>query len=229
MVLPHQYCNEDMKTKRFTVIISIVCCTVIVFGCMMLGASASISTEPTVKEDIAIAQYANEAALRNELLSEQSISDVITTITFSKYISFEELNDFVQKYDVDISQLQLRGIAETGERISIFTLTELGLAKTEELLKTQAAEMKCEIIGITGMYAYVDSVYLQEIIDDVYVYLVDTSGDQFSLNNTATTCSERNASSANGERVGFPPPLTWALEDMGILTFDKRSPMNGGS
>lgn len=139
----------------------------------------------------------------------------MTTITFSEYLSFDELEEYVEQYNITVVQLQLRGLVEDGTRVTIFTRTDIGFEETENLIIDSARNEDYTIIGITGMYALEDSNKLSDVVTDSKTYLADTSGDScFSQNQAAN--SVRQAASASQEGA-FPRPLTWDLENLGLL------------
>lgn len=164
---------------------------------------------------------------KNDIIKNCRLEDVITTITFSRYLTFSEFEKLVQDYDVQIVQLQLRGLTDDGDRVSIFTRTDKGLVQTEKIVKLKAVD-EFELTGITGVYALVDSGRIAELEQDARVYLVDTSGDYYfelaedaqtlNLNESAIVDSTyRNGLAGSSIGKMFPKSVTWQLEDLGLL------------
>lgn len=153
----------------------------------------------------------------NEAMLDAGLDDVITTITFSEYLSFEELNQYLNSYGLQAERLFLRGVEDDGTRVTVFTKTYLGMDKTEEIAKEDAESLGYELVGATAVYAFVDSEQLSNICQDSRTYLADTSGDLYSPQNQSLSGYERNGENIEDNYDMFPQPLTWELEDTGIL------------
>ena len=153
----------------------------------------------------------------NKVMLEAGLEDVITTITFSEYLSFEELNQYLDSYDLQAERLFLRGVNDDGTRVTVFTKTYLGMDKTEEMAKEDAESLGYELVGITAAYVFADSEQLSGICQDSRTYLADTSGDLYSSQNQLLSGYERNGENVEDNYGMFPQPLTWDLENAGIL------------
>lgn len=149
--------------------------------------------------------------------SDDSVTEdaLMATITFNNYLSFDEFARFMDENPVTIAQLQLRGVAPGGERVSIFTRTDKGLAETEQLLLEQASNEGFSVVGITSVYALVDEDQLNEIDQDRHTYTIDVAVDEYD--STVQLCNGGKTANC-GLNGGFPKPLTWEMEDAGILS-----------
>ncbi len=125
-----------------------------------------------------------------------------------RYMSFEEFAEYIATYDIDVVQLQLRGLTTNGERVSIFSRTDMGLDETKRILNEQASKGGYTIIGITGINAVFSPSVFSAVQEDSHTYFVDT-GSELQL--TQDTADSANAAGA------FPQSLTWQLEDIGLL------------
>lgn len=165
-----------------------------------------------------LSKYSDLIKSKNEELCRYELKDIITTITFSEYLSFEKLEKYVDQYSVDAVLLQLRAVDCDGNIMTIYTRTDMGLKETERFLKDQAQHDMYSIIGITSLYSLVDSERLKELESDPFTYLADTSGDNVFWGKTRT----RNLIATN--KLGlidyFPHSLAWDLETLNIINTD---------
>ena len=164
--------------------------------------------------------YANTIEAQNAVLTsmDQGLDNIATVITFAQYLTFDEFQQFVDTYDITISQLQLRGFWEDGTRVSVFSRTDAGLTAVEAMIIEEANSAGFTLAGITGVNAYVDSDQLAAIAADELVYLADTSGDlnvQAAL--AAPSLQQNGTNTATVSGAGFPKSLTWELEDLGLM------------
>ena len=153
----------------------------------------------------------------NKVMMDAELDDIITTITFSEYLSFEELNQYLDSYDLQAERLFLRGVNDDGTRVTVFTKTYLGMDKTEKMANEDAESLSYELVGVTAAYVFADSEQLSSICQDSRTYLADTSGDLYSSQNQLLTGYERNGKNIEDNYDMFPQPLTWDLENAGIL------------
>lgn len=157
----------------------------------------------------------------NTELESLNVQDIASTITFSDYLDFAAFQDYIQTYEVEIVQLQLRALSESGDRLTIFTKTSAGLDQTYDFLYEQAETDGFTIVGVTGLYALVDSKHLSAIAEDPATFLIDTTGDEyFTQNLSVANVTERDEEEI-GRSVSFPRTLTWELEDAGVLRHNK--------
>ena len=181
-------------------IVALLLCPTILFGSFASADSTSPIIQPLNNINHTIDQTV------------ESSSHIAATITFSQYLSFDELQTYISNYDVELQQIQLRGIMEDGTRVTIATLTDKGMEYTENLMYTQAAEQNFNLVGITDVYAYISPNQIDELSNDNLTYLVDTSGND-SGNGITAVNDESGATSSSV----FPKSLTWELEELGLL------------
>ena len=175
------------------------------------------SVEAYVQSVESVTTYKEQIENGNEALASENINDIITTITYSSPATFDEVAYFAQNYDIRIVQIQARGIAPDGTRITIFSRTDKGFEETEDLLLEQAQADGYELIGVIGIHAMVNSNMLIALQSDSLTYLADTTGDGFFIGATDSSSIERN--NLNEVNVGklFPQSLYWDLEELGII------------
>lgn len=168
----------------------------------------------------AIAEVSSQIELaenNNNTLAKTDLTDIVTTITFSDYITFEEFAKYSEDYELEIAQLQLRGYAADGTRVTMFTKTTKGLAETERLIEELAQHDNTTLTGITSAFAYVDANNLTALTRDELTFLADTTGDAYAPNNASIASIQRNSSLDGAFTAEFPQPMTWQLEDLGVL------------
>lgn len=170
------------------------------------------------KTEAGLSAYVNVINDINDLLGNKQLKDVITTITFSEYLEFESLQNYIENYGIDARQLQLRAITDDGTILTVFTRTDRGLQETESILNKQAEDGNYTLVGITAMNALVDGNNLKSISADTRTYLADTTGDMAFLGcNSDSNGDVRNSSIPSTTGGRFPHSLTWDLEELGIL------------
>ena len=204
--------------------LSIILAICLALSLMISIANAQHNTTPSDKTDVLQVQdiktsdqldsyVAKVKSYNSNQMGSRNISDELaTTITFSKYLTFNELEKYAREYALTIKQVQVRGIEEDGTRITVFALANTDLSNVEANVLEEAATNNFEIVGITDIYAYVNSNNLMSISDDMLTYLADTSG-----NNMLSSANINNVMSANTDSKIFPKSLTWELEDLEIL------------
>lgn len=180
-------------------------------------ASGRVLRRKTIHDTVLLSEYVEKIANDNAVLAEENLNDIITTITFSDYLTFEELEDYTESYNIEIVQLQLRGLMDDGTRVSIFTKTDLGLEETERLIREEALELDYQLVGATSIFALTNSSQLEQLSEDDRTYLADTSGDLYSPQNRMQVGAVRNNIEENNSTNLFPQPITWNLENLGLL------------
>lgn len=183
----------------------------------ILGATALAASTGNAAAEAALLSYVDTTVTQSADLAAANLDDIITTITFSQYLSFDEFEAYVTAYNIDVAQLQLRGLMEDGTRVSIFSKTNKGFEETEQLLNQQATDEGFTIVGISGVNALVDSEMLSAVQSDSKTYLADTSADNFSTQNSNPNSATRNATEQQDRGGMFPQSLSWKLEDLGLL------------
>lgn len=176
------------------------------------GTDQNMATPVGAKSSDEIASYIETVGDHNTQLLEMNLGEINTTVTFSKYLSFDEFKDYMVQHSGEIVCLQARGTLEDGTRVSIFTRTDRGLDETEEILRRKALTQNFQFVGITGMEGRFSSEQLHGVLADSRTYLADTTGSNYSVQNTAVAMNE-----STPESDTFPKSLTWELEDLGLL------------
>lgn len=169
----------------------------------------------------AVNEYIKSVNAQNEQLCKVQLEDVITTITFSRSLSAEELQAYVEAYDIEIVQLQARGYDKHGNRITFFSRTDKGFEETFRMLNELAESDGVELAGVIGMYALTKSTSLGAIQNDSRTLLVDTSADGYSKSNVAVSGSERNAALVTADSsYAFTNSIAWDAEDLGLVYYE---------
>ena len=177
----------------------------------------NIDDKSTGVTKTSIAEYVDNVEQMNEPLASEKLNDILTSITFSKYLSFSEFEEFIETHDTDVVQLQLRGLMDDGTRVTIFTVVDKDLQKIKAEIEAEAVTAEYRLIGITGFYALVDSNNLLAVETDNRTYLADTSGDQYFRNKSEQNSVKRNNLDTNSRAGMFPQTITWDLEDAGLM------------
>jgi len=164
-----------------------------------------------------ITTYKEYVEKRNSELANEIIDGVLTTITISSPANFDEIAYYVLNYDISIVQIQLRGIAPDGTRITVFSRTDKGLEETEKILLEQARVGGYELIGVIGMNVLVNSDRLIDLQADSLTYLADTSSDRYFKGSNNISSGERNNLDEVNRGKLFPQSLYWDLEDLNII------------
>lgn len=169
-----------------------------------------------------IENYVVDVNDANYDLMQVNQQDFIATITFADYLSFEEFNSYINDHNITVLHMQLRGVQSDGQRVTVFSKVDKGIDEVESAVNRDSVDWGYELRGVISVGARVNSRDLEDIISDEHTYLVDTSGDKYAKQISATAQNSYLANGANEEKSSFPQPLTWDLEDAGILT-----PKNG--
>lgn len=178
-------------------------------------------TETTAKTKNTINKYIESVNSMNTQLSEVVLDDVMTTITFSKSMDAEELERYVDAYNIEIVQLQARGYDKDGNRITFFSRTDKGLEETFRLLNELANSDEVVLAGAIGMYALTSSSSVSDIQNDKNTLLIDSSADQYYNDNTAVSGYERNAKSTpDEEKRSFANSIAWDAEEFGLVYYE---------
>jgi hypothetical protein len=159
-----------------------------------------------------INDYVNAVKKENKDLNSCNYSDIITTITFVKPLTFEELDAYIGKYKITGIQLQVRGLQPDGVRTTLFT----GASCDGDNSKTSIAWIEDNgdsFIGIVGLYALIDSNEIIAVQDDPLTYLADTTNDKY-----VREIKDYMELVENGG--GFVSNIAWYLEDLHIVGYD---------
>lgn len=217
---------KKLFSKKLAIILSstIICVLVVVtvlgFSGKSLKYNPNNATATNLKTISAMQDYKTNVESENAKLP-SNLEDVISTITFSKAMSFDELKQYVESYDIEILQLQARGFDKSGNRTTLFSRADKGLDETFDILEFTLQSSSSDYAGIISMYALVNSNNIPSIQNDSNVFLVDTSNDEEyrkSITNIFGTKKESFSTDNEIERV-FPHSVAWDAEDLGLVSY----------
>lgn len=200
--------------KVFYFILSVLVLCPVIFVSVLASNGVPVDNPQDIHSQYQLSNYVDSVVtVNNSISTNDSLSNRIpATITFADYISFEELEAYIETYDVELQQIQLRGFMEDGTRVTMATLVHKGMDETKNLVYTQSTEQQFDLAGITDVYAYVVPSNIVNMSNDALTYLVDTS---YAIapadNNVATTAITPSTSSE------FPKSLTWELENLNLM------------
>ena len=149
------------------------------------------------------------------------LDDVITTITFSKAMSANDLKQYIDSYDIEIVQLQARGFDTSGNRVTFFSRTDKGLDETFRILEQQAQSSGADFAGAIGMYALTSSDKVTAIQNDANTFLVDTSTDEQYRKSTTTIFGTKKDTTLSDDKVErvFSHSVAWDAEELGLVDY----------
>lgn len=206
-----------MKRTLLVSAMVLVLCSAILFNVFADSNTPQLAIEP---QDICTSAqldgYVESINNINRTIVRQMESEDLmsVTITFSKYISFDELQEFVEEYNVELQQIQLRGFMEDGTRVSMSTLAHMGINFTENHAYAEAEKLSFQLVGITDVYAFVSPDMLNVISDNGLVYLVDASSN---VTSERVGTVDMNQADKTAAKPAFPKSITWELENLGML------------
>lgn len=209
-----------MRRKMLFILTVLVICPIIAINAFANSPNNRVQPQDIQNRDQLSNYIESVENINRDLINikeKTNIEEAIpVTITFSKYISFDDLENYIDLYGVELQQVQLRGLKEDGTRVTIATLVHMGMDYTEELMYKQAKDQEFELVGITDVYAYILPSKIESISQNELTYLVDASGvetRQVSVNGAEETL----VAGESVEKSAFPKSLTWELEDLNIL------------
>lgn len=165
--------------------------------------------------------YINSVNAQNLELSKTDLTDITTTITFSESMSVDELTAYINAYNIDAVRLQARGYDKDGKRITFFSKTDLGIETTYQMLTDMAKDGNIEFAGVIGMYALIDSEYIQSAQNDGKTLLLDMSTDkQYNEGESASTFQTNATSATETTKQSFVNTIAWDAEDLGLVYYE---------
>lgn len=216
---------KQAKHKMPTLVMIGVTVLTLVISTSIAVAAATIAPPPSESNTTAnkLWGYVAEVGEMNQDLSKQPMDNVITTITFSEALSNVTLQEYVEKYDIRIVQLQARGFDAEGNRITFFSRTDKGIDETYRILNELAAGDGVDFVGVIGLYALTDAENIGAIQADRYTFLADATGDAFFTGNQRTYGIQRNTEEY-GDEVGkaFPQSVAWDAEELGFVDYSRK-------
>ena len=144
------------------------------------GLSAFASTEQALQMQ-KIETYVQEIQAFNEELAQTDVKNISATITITDNISYEQLDQYVSDNNLQITQLQARGIDLNGDRVTFASNTYKGLEESHRLLIELAQNNGIEFVGYNALYVLVDSDQIMDIQNDNLTFLLDTSSVKDSI------------------------------------------------
>lgn len=209
-----------MKTIMDHKWVALVLVLVLSVSLVVSGSALALNaaSRPAKADESSIDAYVNSVRQMNQELVATEEDDISASLTFAQYLSLSEFNDFVQAYNLDVAQVQLRGQKDDGTRVTIFVNYDYSLEEIAAAIDLNAAEGKYSLVGVTSCFALVDSRNLPDIEADTATYLVDTSGDQRHYDSYAKSSVAQNGVDAPSKKGSFPQPITWELEDAGLMS-----------
>ncbi len=156
------------------------------------------------REDLSA--YCKTIHRMNEHLQEKRVQDITITVSFSDYLSVEELADYASDHSVNLDWVEFRGISTSGQRITGTIETDMGLEQMGETM-AQMADRRYDLKGITALQGTVDFGSLETMESDSRTYLADPSGDDHFLEDW-------------WKPGDYVKSIAWELEDLGILKED---------
>lgn len=206
------------------VMIGVMVLTLVISMSIAVAATTnSLSSSGSNAATNKLSGYVTEVGKMNQELSKQSIDNVITTITFSEALSNATLQEYVEKYDIRIVQLQARGFDADGNRITFFSRTDKGIDETYRMLNELAAGDGIDFVGVIGMYALTDAENIGIIQADRYTFLADTTGDAFFTGNQSTNGIQRNtAKYGDAVSKAFPQSVAWDAEELELVDYSRK-------
>ncbi len=147
------------------------------------------------KTEAGLNAYKDKVEEKTKQLAERKVDNIAATITFSKPISYEELQQYIATHELAPKQIQARGIIGD-ERLTVY------VAKPQDNMHEIVLEQlkQAEFIGYLDMYTILDWKQIQAIESDSLTFLVDTSGDSYFT--------------GSDDKEEFPHALSWLKEDL---------------
>lgn len=180
--------------------------------CILLLSGVSNASNDEFNQKQNVLNYVNIIQKQNMEYSKQEIGNIPVTITLTKAISLEELKTFVDNTEIEIVMVQARGFDQNGDRITFISKTHKGFDETQKILLSMAKEDNVEFSGYNAIFALVNTNNLEQIENNEFTYLADTSS--YNLNSYETANSTEDESNLDDTKYSFPHSLAWELEDL---------------
>ena len=129
-------------------------------------------------------EYRHMVGERNKALSLIGATDIVTTVTFSRHMTYEEAMDYAARHGLKVVELYAKGASGS----ALIAAEE----QTEAHLEAQGMENR-----VTGLNVLADSGALKGMEQDPDTYLADTTGDGFRWWNTVPFGVVRNGGRQN--------------------------------
>jgi hypothetical protein len=111
-------------------------------------------------------------------LEQSPIEKYFVTVTFSKYLSKDEIEKLVKDYNIEVLAIEGRSI-ENGTMLkgTFFVSPENGIFYDEKLLLDMLKRNDATFKGFTAVIANMQNQDIQKLRNDESVFLIDTSAD----------------------------------------------------
>lgn len=206
------------KTVRLIMLIVVVVCG----GLLLAGMSdlevvkaedsfSAVENYNEIEKSLkGLNEYKNHVIKQNIQLVNDKIKGIKSTITFSKPLTYDELIEYINKYNLIVAQVQARGLKDNNTRLTVATKY---CENFDKITKKQLDNYKNSIfVGYTDIYADLDFTQMEEIQKDQKTFLVDTSADAYFVNSNKTVDGIiRNKNKKGNKRAHS---LTWLIEDL---------------
>jgi|GEM_PF-1976941 len=106
------------------------------------------------------------------------------TITFSKFVTEEELEKLVKEYNIEILAIEGRSIEKgTNLKGSFFVTPENGMLYDKKLLLDMLQRNNAEFKGFIAVVGNIQNKDIQKLRNDKIVFLIDPSADMHFVRN----------------------------------------------
>jgi hypothetical protein len=192
-----------------------------------------------------VTEFKEEVLDELDEISKSKLSDIFTTVTFVRPISFDELKIFVAKYNISVDVIEARyvknydryttaiicdGTLTNAEKETFLVSDNMGAVdlSENEINYTDIVEGDVNnvgnievlpvaiFLGYIDIYAKIDAKYLELLANDELVYLPDISGDAATEGKTIKDGDKRNEYRFDDGIDDYPQSLSWLIEDIGF-------------
>jgi len=183
--------RQDMK-KIIIVLIILVSLTLGTFGFLKASSQDkpffdmfSIAREISQGKD-SILNYKNKVdKVLDKIKVESSLEEkYFVTITFSKFVTDEELKKLVKEYNIEILAIEGRSIEKgTNLKGTFFVTPENGMLYDKKLLLDMLQRNNAEFKGFIAIVVNIQNKDIQKLRNNKIVFLIDPSADTHFVRN----------------------------------------------
>jgi hypothetical protein len=184
---------NSKKTMRFLLISSVVLATVIAASSSIYANKQEPKYDPLVAFD-KIDKSSKDGLLKFKKQNEEKIKDVknlakseeeiMVTVTFSKYLSEDELKKVVNSNQLRVHHIIGRGVEPDGkESTFVMEPTKDGQIVNKDVLGDWETRFQSKTKGFIELGGYVRADQIEKLSKDTKIYSVDVSADQHLANN----------------------------------------------
>lgn len=208
---------KKFSVKKTIIILSavliLIVATVITVSGDTFRYNPNDATRANLNTVSAMQDYKAEVEAENTKLP-SNLENVISTITFSKAMSFDEFKQYVESYNIEILRIQARGFDKNGDRTTLYSRADNGLDKTFDLIELALQSSPSDYAGIISVYALVNSNDVEAIQNDNNTFLIDTSMDNYYRKNVFNIFRK-----GDDPDLFFPHSVAWDAEDLGLADY----------